>query len=284
MYNVVYNTDVLNFLSSEQDDQYNLIISDPPYLVGKDFGNDSDSVDYDYYRLFSELWIRESLRVLHPHGTLLIYGLTPINWFMWGILRSYCNNPTKQLKELVWYYTNKQVPRMSFYRPSHENIIVYFKNENTHTFNEDLVREPYETDYAKFAGKKRPKGNSRFGDSDSIYNVNPLGALPRDVIKVGTLAGGNGKERIIGDGSLKHPTQKPEKLTEKLILGSSNEGDLVFIPFAGSGTECFISHKLSRYFIGCEINEGYVRLIQQRFESGGFESHYANQILKIGGD
>nr|MCR5034914.1 site-specific DNA-methyltransferase [Clostridia bacterium] len=63
-----------------------------------------------------------------------------------------------------------------------------------------------------------------------------------------------------------HPTQKPEKLMAKLILASSNEGDLVFDPFAGSGTACVTAKKLGRHFIGIEKNEQYCVWAQQRLE------------------
>jgi site-specific DNA-methyltransferase (adenine-specific) len=283
MTNKIFNKDILEVASSIPENSCHLCISDPPYNIGKDFGNTSDRLSFDNYVEFSRLWIRECVRALHPQGTLFIYGLAPINWFMWGILREYCDNPTKQLKELVWYYTNKQVPRMNFYRPAHETIMVYFKDKDVHTFNEDVVREPYETDYAKFAGKTRPKGKGRFGEEESIYNVHPDGALPRDVIKVGTLAGGNGKERIIGDGSVKHPTQKPKKLTQKLILGSTNEQDIVLVPFAGSGTECLMSYGLNRRFIGAEINPDYIKLTHQRFlDEGIIKLRLTKNYLKVG--
>jgi site-specific DNA-methyltransferase (adenine-specific) len=63
-----------------------------------------------------------------------------------------------------------------------------------------------------------------------------------------------------------HPTQKPEKLIAKLILASSNEGDLVFGPFMGSGTTAVTAKKLNRHYLGCEINEEYCLWAAKRLD------------------
>ena len=68
-------------------------------------------------------------------------------------------------------------------------------------------------------------------------------------------------------GKKVHPTQKPEWLLDRVIRSTSNEGDVVFDPFMGSGTTAFVSKKLNRNFIGCEINEDYVNAANKRLKS-----------------
>jgi hypothetical protein len=117
-----------------------------------------------------------------------------------------------------------------------------------------------------------------------VYRVHEKGAAPRDVLivdeippvleggvlKCATLAGGSGQERVIAPNGEKHPTQKPLKLTRWLILGSSNPGDNVLIPFSGSGTEALVAYEEKRRFIGFELNGNYVEMSRARFEAAGF--------------
>lgn len=63
-----------------------------------------------------------------------------------------------------------------------------------------------------------------------------------------------------------HPTQKPEKLIAKLVLASSNEGDLVFDPFLGSGTTSVVAKKLNRSYLGIEIDRGYAAIAEKRLD------------------
>jgi len=127
-------------------------------------------------------------------------------------------------------------------------------------FNKDLIREPYTESYKKLAGKIRKNSKGRFGDKTTVYSVNKLGALPRDVIKIPALSGSFGsKERIKS-----HPTQKPLALCEKLIKSSLNEDNLLIVPFAGSGSECVAAKKLNVPFIGFEINSAFATLAKKR--------------------
>jgi len=127
-------------------------------------------------------------------------------------------------------------------------------------FNKDLIREPYTESYKKLAGKIRKNTKGRFGDSTTVYLVNPFGALSRDVIKVPALSGSFGsKERIKN-----HPTQKPLTLCETLIKSTLGQHNLLIVPFAGSGSECVAAKKLNVPFIGFEINNVFVCLAKNR--------------------
>jgi len=281
--NVIYNGDCLDLFPLIKDRSQQLILADPPYRMQKDFGNDSDKMSHNEFLGFCTAWIDECVDKMTDIGTLMIYGLTRLNWFMWGHLSRKVERPERQLRELIWYYTNKQVPSLNFYQPSHENILVFLKDKDKRIFNKDDLRQPYETDYGKFAGKVRPPKSSRFGNKVSVYKVHEKGAAPRDVLgideedesiplileggvlKTGTLAGGSGKERAIGINGEKHPTQKPIRLTRWLVLGSTHRDDSVLIPFSGSGTEALVSYQEGRKFIGFELNEDYIGMTRMRF-------------------
>ena len=165
---------------------------------------------------------------------------------------------------MIWHYTNKNSPRVKFWQRSYESIICCWKDKDQRIFNLDDVREPYTDTFIKNAAGKKRKGTiGRFSrkNKETNYVAHERGALPRDVIKVAALAGGVGKkERIVID-EFSHPTQKPFELTRKLITaGRPQDGGVILIPFAGSGSECLIAKEMGCDFIAFEINEKYVEL------------------------
>lgn len=253
----VYNLDCIQELKKMDKETVDIIICDPPYNIGKDFGNDSDKQKMDVYLKWCDEWIKECIRVLKPAGTLYIYGFSEILAFI--RVRININ-----VRWIIWHYLNKTVPRLNFWQRTHESILCCYKNKPV--FNRDDVREPYTKGFLKnAAGKKRKATKGRFskGDKETVYKAHANGALPRDVIKISALAGGAGKKERVN-----HPTQKPLELCEKLIKASMNkEGEtLVVVPFAGSGSECVAAKKLGVNFIGYEINKEYVDLCNERLK------------------
>ena len=257
-YNNIYNMDCIEGMKNIEDDSVNLIICDPPYNIGKDFGNDSDKQEMDKYLEWCDEWIEECLRILKPTGTMYIYGFSEILAFI--RVRLNCN-----VRWLVWHYTNKVTPSLNHWQRSHESILACCKTKPH--FNRDDVREPYTDTFLKnAAGKTRKATKGRFskGDKETTYNAHANGALPRDVIKVSALAGGAGKKERVN-----HPTQKPLELCEKLVKSviEKDTENFVVVPFAGSGSECVACKKLNVNYMGFEINEEYVDLCNERLDS-----------------
>ena len=262
-------------------DKYDVIIADPPYNIGKDFGNNSDDMPLDEYIEWTRGWLSDSFALLNRGGLLYLYGLPEI------IARVAAHYPIDEQRWLVWHYTNKTVPSSRFWQRSHETILCLWKPGTRRPDLEiDQIREPYTASYLKCAGRERRETPSRFGAEGrrTIYNAHENGALPRDVIKVPALAGGAGRsERWFVcrtcDSTLyppaelanhrdhdthKHPTQKPMELTRRLILSRINgDGGRVLIPFAGTGSECVVAQDLGLEFLGIEINPEYARLAKE---------------------
>lgn len=255
------------------DEQYQVIIADPPYNIGKDFGNGTEMMPIDDYVEWAEMWIKDCLQLLTDDGLLYLYGFPEI------IARISVRFPIHEQRWLVWHYTNKTVPSLKFWQRSHEAILCLWKPNMPRTNLEiDQIREPYTENFLKnAAGKVRKDTPSRYGTVGkmTIYNAHKNGALPRDVIKIPALAGGAGRaERWFlcrtcesniyppADLSkhrehdiLKHPTQKPMDLTRRLILSRiSGKNGKVLIPFAGSGSECVVAKTLGVEYLGIEIN------------------------------
>ncbi len=278
--NRIHCMDVLEGLRELPDNFADIIIADPPYNIGKDFGVFKESWSQEEYISWSKRWINEAIRILKPTGSMFIFG------FSENLAYIFVEIPINK-RWLVWHYTNKNVPSLNFWQRSHESIILCWKD--SFIFNRDDVREPYTEQFLKSAAGKIRKGTpGRFskGDRETVYTAHEKGALPRDVIKVPTLAGGAGrKERWFlckdcndvyppsekknhqGHEVIFHPTQKPEELIEKLILSAKpkNKG-VVVVPFAGSGTECVVAKRLRMDFIGFEINKDYIKIAERRIE------------------
>ena len=235
------------------NDSAQIVICDPPYNIGKDFGNSSDKQPMDEYLVWCDKWISECLRILKPNGTMFVYGFSEILALILSRVPMTVNR-----RWLVWHYTNKNVPSLKFWQRSHESILCLWKNDKV--FNLDDVREPYTDTFLKnAAGKTRKATKGRYGSTETTYNAHEKGALPRDVIKFPALAGGAGvKERTA------HPTQKPLRICDHLIRSCKQSDGYVLVPFAGSGSEIIsaINHKLP--YIGFEINSDYIEIVKTR--------------------
>ncbi len=279
--NIVSNVDVIDFLESFQGDNlFDLAIIDPPYNIGKDFGNNNDNMNIEDYVNWSIKYIKECLRVVKPSAPIYIYGYPEILSY---IAIKY---PIKNQRWLTWHYTNKTVPSSKFWQRSFESILCLWKGEKPKLIV-DNIRENYTKGFLKnAAGKVRNSKKCRYskGNSKTIYKAHIKGALPRDVIKIPALAGGSGyservfycedckvlcmgKEKHNHDNChiINHPTQKPFKITEKLIYGSLP--NKILIPFAGSGSECFVARKMGIDFYATEINLKYVNLANKWIET-----------------
>ncbi len=274
--NVVIKKDVIKGLKELPSSFFDIVIADPPYNIGKDFGECKDNLSMDDYVSWSKEWLEESLRVLKPKGTLYVYGFSEVLAYL------YCASSATFKRWLVWHYSNKNAAGLGFWQRSHESILVLSKERPW--FNQDDVREPYtETFLKNSVGKKRSGTRSRFGSSkETLYSAHEKGALPRDVIKVPALAGGSGsKERVgfcldcnslfLGSKEKKlhtnhniitHPTQKPLDLTKKLIRAakSSEEKNKFLVLFSGTGAECVAGIKENCDVLGFDINENYVKM------------------------
>jgi site-specific DNA-methyltransferase (adenine-specific) len=272
--NKIINIDCIEGMKNIESNSIDTIVADPPYNIGKDFGNDSDKQDMQKYLEWSSLWIEESYRILKYGGSLFVYGFSEI------LAHIFVNIPYKK-KWLVWHYTNKTTPSLRDWQRSHESIIHIWKGDNKN-FNLDDVREPYtETFLKNAAGKQRKSTKSRFGSKETVYNANDNGALPRDVFKVPALAGGAGgnerwfyckecqdayhpkeKKNHVNHDYFTHPTQKPYELTKKLFSSSIPKDTVpnIIVPFAGSGAELVVARDLGCNYEGYELNNEYVIL------------------------
>lgn len=219
-----------------------LVIADPPYNLGKNYGNNHDIQGFDDYLSFSRKWLKQAHRILKPTGTLYVFMGFRFISYLYDILdrdlRMFFNS------WIVWHYTQGMGKTKGF-SPRHDDILMFTKSEKF-KFNLDSVRVP----------------QKYFRDRNNMR-----GANPGDVWEFSHVHYCNGNRQD-------HPTQKPEGLIERMVLASSDEGDLVVDPFSGSGTTLRVCQQLNRRAIGIEINPDYVSRTKDRLamEFTGFDS------------
>lgn len=248
----LYNTDSIQFLKTLEPSSVDLIFADPPYNIKKaqwdTFSSQKEYVEW------SLSWITEASRVLKNTGSLYICGfseiLADIKWAS--------TNLFKGCKWLVWFYRNKANLGNDWGR-SHESIL-HFRKSKDFKFNIDPVRIPYNDHTIKYPVRTQAE-TSQYANSNKskeyIWQPNPLGAKPKDVLEIPTISNG-AWERYA------HETQKPVELLRKIILSSSDKGDLILDPFGGSGTTFAVAEAYDRYWLGIEKEEKYCEVIQSR--------------------
>lgn len=245
---VLIHGDALKILKKLPDNLFDLIFVDPPYKLSNggftvhsgrrapvNKGDWDASEGFVKDTKFHNKWISECKRLLKDNGTIWISG-TYHSIFICGYLLQ--KNGYKILNDIVWYKPNAS-PNIScrYFAASHEILIWAKKStKSKHKFNYQIMKN--------------------LNDPDDIFKRN--GKQMRSVWSITTPSP---KEKIYG----KHPTQKPEKLLERIILSSSNEGDLILDPFTGSSTTGIVSYRHNRLFIGIDNNEDYLQLSIKRF-------------------
>lgn len=250
----LYNLDVLNFLKNVNDESVDLIFADPPYNIKKAEWDSFQS--QKQYVEWSLLWIKEAQRILKPHGSLYICGFSEIL----ADLKWAASYLFKGCKWLVWFYRNKANLGNDWGR-SHESILHFRKSKNF-IFNIDEVRVPYNAHTLKYP--KRPQAKtSQYNNGngkDYIWEPNPLGAKPKDVLEIPTISNGSWEKTL-------HETQKPIELVKKCILASSHTDHLILDPFGGSGTTYAVSEAFNRRWIGNDIKKEYCEIIKERISN-----------------
>lgn len=238
----IVNGDAIEKLKDIPDESIDLIVTDPPYNLNKDYGNNSDNLEFEEYLEFSRKWLNECKRVLKKNGTIYVFmGMRYIS-YIYMILEQELK--FKFNSWITWHYT-QGVGKTKGFSPRHDDILMFTKSDK-YTFNLDSVRVPQKY--------YRSVNNMRGSNPGNVWEFSHM--------------------HYCNKNRKNHPTQKPEGLYERMILASSNEGDTVLDPFAGSGTALRVCQNINRNCIGIEINPEYVKMIKERLEKDfeGFDS------------
>lgn len=242
----LYNTDTISFMKDHlEENSVDLIIADPPYfeICGDfDFGVFKDVKEY---LAWSKMWLSEAKRVLKDSGTLILWGGVghkPLTFARLAIMIE--DEKLFNIKNWITQRNTRGIGAKTNYMSAREDFLFLTKSDS-YTFN-----IPY-TDEKSTRKDLGANGKPRTNTHKRVSNV------WCDI----TEASQSSIERCF------HPTVKAQKLCDRIIQTHSNENDLVFIPFAGSGSEIISAVRNNRRVIGCEIDKDYYLQATKRIDN-----------------
>jgi site-specific DNA-methyltransferase (adenine-specific) len=253
--NQIFNEDAITGLQRIPDGSIDLILTDPPYGLGKDYGNDSDKQEAADYLAWTERWIDAALPKLKPTGSLYIF----LTWRYSPEIFVMLKQRMTMINEIIW---DRRVPSMGgstrSFSSVHDTIGLFVKSKNYY-FDLDAVRSPYD------AATKKARSRSIFIGAKWLE----LGYNPKDLWSVSRLH----KEDV---ERVEHPTQKPLEIIQRMVLASCPENGVVLDPFMGSGTTAIAARRCGRQFVGFELNPDYCAIIEARLQSAEAELQVLN--------
>jgi len=261
------NLPVMAALLAEYEGRINLIYADPPFFTNRKFtariGRGEDSrkpskwklgegyhdawLDLDSYLQFLYERLVLMHRLLTPNGTLYLH----LDWHADAYARLILDEifgAGNFINEIIWAYHGPSPIKTAFNR-KHDTILSYAKAKD-YIFNADAVREPYNPNTVATFKSSRKAG---FGKIPDLAR----GKVPEDWWYFPVVA------RLHNERT-GYPTQKPEALLERIILASSNKGDLIADFFSGSGTTAFVAAKNGRKFIAVDETFGAMHTTRSR--------------------
>jgi len=240
---LLYNEDALKGMARIADASVDLVIADPPYGLGKDYGNDSDRLGAAEYLAWSRQWIDAVVPKLKANGSLYVF----LTWQHSPEVFSHLKTRLTMVNEIIW---DRRVPSMGGstrkFSSVHDNI-GFFAKSRDYYFDVDAVRIPYD------AETKKARTRSIFVGKKWLE----IGYNPKDVWSVSRLHRQHGERED-------HPTQKPLEIIERMVLASCPEGGAVLDPFMGSGTAAVAALRHGRRFAGFELNPDYFAIVEKR--------------------
>jgi adenine-specific DNA-methyltransferase len=223
-----------------EDGTVNLVFADPPYNLGKKFGSFRDRWASDEaYASWCGTWLDMCIRKLAPDGTLYVMTSTQAMPYIDLYLRSRLT----VLSRIVWAYDSSGVQAKRFFGSLYEPILHAVKDRAHYTFNAEAVAVEAKTGAVRrLIDYRKP--------TPALYNSRKV---PGNVWHFPRV-------RYRMEEYESHPSQKPEALLERILLASSDPGDLVLDPFAGTFTSGAVAQRLGRRFVGIELEREYVKI------------------------
>lgn len=246
-YGLLYNMDCVEGMKRLPSGLVDLTFTSPPYNIGKEY---ESILPLDDYVAWCEEWMSYVYDLTNPCGAFLLNvgympipnkgKCVPISYLLWDKTSFFLN------QEIVWNY-GAGVACKKQLSPRNEKILWYVKNASNYVFNLDSIRDKN----VKYPNQKK----------NGKLRCNTLGKNPSDVWQIAKVT--SGKNRMSTE-RMNHPAQTPCDLLERVILGFSNEGQLVLDPFMGSGSTAISALRNKRFYLGFEISEQYCKLAAQR--------------------
>lgn len=225
---------------------FDLLFADPPYNLTKTFGKEKFAqTSDDAYEAWLDSWLSLCVPLMKPTASVYICG----DWRSGSAIQRVGAKYFKLRNRITWEREKGRGAKVNWKNASED--IWFFTVSDEFTFNVDAVKQRRRV-IAPYRENGKPKDWDEDGKFRDTHPSNlwtdisvPFWSMPENT---------------------DHPTQKPEKLLAKIILASSNPGDAILDPFAGSGTTAVVAKKLGRRFVAIESDEGYCLLAAKRLE------------------
>lgn len=267
LYNKIIYQDTFKVLDYLPKDSIDLMIVDPPYNLTKNFGQSTfKEMDLADYKKWLDKWLKKTISLLKENATVYICS----DWKTSIVIPEVAGKYLFLQNRISWE-REKGRGALNNWKNCLEDIWFFTKSKE-YVFNIDDVKIQRKVlaPYRDESGNPKDWNDGGFDKTRLTCPSNvwtdisvPFWSMPENT---------------------NHPTQKPEKLIAKLILASSNKGDVVFDPFLGSGTTAVTAKKLGRRFLGIEKEKEYVALAFKRLEMADENPEiqgYENGIFKL---
>jgi len=247
---VLFHGNCLDFLKTVPDGSFQLVVTSPPYNIGKEY--EKRIKLSEYVRQQKEV-ISECVRTLSDTGSICWQvgnyvdngSIVPLDTVLYPV---FADLGLKMRNRIIWHFEHGLHCSRRF--SGRYETIVWFTKTDDYIFNLDPVRVPQ-----KYPGKKYFKG-----DKVGQYSCNPLGKNPGDYWDIPNVKCNHVEKTD-------HPCQFPVELIERLVLSLTNENDRVFDPFLGSGTTIVAAIRHNRTGLGSETVKKYIDLASSRIDS-----------------
>lgn len=243
---IVINGDAFLVLKKMPADTFDLLFADPPYNLTKKFGKEAfKQSTSDEYESWLDSWIKTCVPLLKATASIYICG----DWRSAAAIQRIGSKYFRLRNRITWEREKGRGAKANWKNAAED--IWFFTVSGEYTFNLDAVKQRRRV-LAPYRENGEPKDWDEEGKFRDTHPSNiwtditvPFWSMPENT---------------------DHPTQKPEKLLAKIILASSNEGDHILDPFAGSGTTAVVARKLGRHFTAIESDEEFCLLAAKRLE------------------
>jgi site-specific DNA-methyltransferase (adenine-specific) len=239
--NIIFHCDTINVLKNHiPSETVDLIIIDPPYNIGKKFGDFHDKWESEAeYLNWSYQWLDECIRILKQDGTIYVMSSTQAMPYF----DIYLRKKLTILSRIIWHYDSSGVQAKKYFGSMYEPILHCVKDKNNYIFNSENIKIEAKT------GSQRKLIDYR-KSVPTAYNTEKVPGNVWYFYRV----------RYKMKEYENHRSQKPESLLERMMLASSNEGDLILDPFAGTFTTAAVAKRLGRKSISIELQEEYLKI------------------------
>jgi site-specific DNA-methyltransferase (adenine-specific) len=250
--NKIINGDILNTLDLLPGNFIDLLFIDPPYNLYKKFNSrEFKEMDDENYEKWIHSWLSKIIRLLKKNASIYICS----DWKSSNAVYSAAKKYFKIQNRITWEREKGRGSKTNWKNCIEDIWFCTRSNNYTFNLNDVKIKRKVIAPYKNNDGKPKDWESASGGGRDNFRITHPSNIWSDITVPFWSMP-----ENTV------HPTQKPEKLLAKIILASSNKGDFVFDPFAGSGTTLVTAKKLGRNFAGIEIDEYYCCLAEKRIQ------------------